>query len=103
MSALDAAQRERQHLLLTQFKAAVQETREMTDGYAFRLKATSSIIQMVSEWITVERLCCPFLRFELVVGPETWPVWLKLTGREGVKEFIAAEIGIVKGLGGREG
>jgi hypothetical protein len=43
--------------------------------------------------IPKERLCCPFFGFTLRVEPERGALWLSLTGREGVKPFIRAEIG----------
>ena len=39
-----------------------------------------------------ERLCCPFLTFTLEVSPERGPLLLRLTGAEGVKDFIRAEL-----------
>jgi hypothetical protein len=44
------------------------------------------------EFISLERLCCPFLGFALEVEPESGPVWLRLTGREGVKAFVREEV-----------
>jgi len=40
-----------------------------------------------------ERLCCPFFGFGLRIKPEGGAVWLSLTGRDGIKPFIRAEIG----------
>lgn len=93
MTALDASQRERQHLLLKKFGAALQETESLEDGYAFRFAADTATILDIAEFITIERLCCPFLNFELEIGPAGSPAWLRLTGRAGVKEFIEAEFG----------
>ncbi|HYY57815.1 MAG TPA: hypothetical protein VE842_10825 [Pyrinomonadaceae bacterium] len=93
MTALSAAQRERQQVLMKQFHASVQETQGLGDGYAFRLEADAETILRAAEFITIERLCCPFLNFELEVGPAGSPVWLRLTGRAGVKQFIEAEFG----------
>jgi hypothetical protein len=93
MTALDAAQRERQHVLMKKFQASLQETQGLQDGYAFRLPANAATILDVAEFITIERLCCPFLNFELTLGPAGSPLWLRLTGRPGVKEFIEAEFG----------
>lgn len=36
----------------------------------------------------LERLCCPFLRFLVEVEPNSGPLWMRLTGREGAKEFL---------------
>ena len=46
-----------------------------------------------ASFVTKERLCCPFFGFALHVEPEGGALWLSLTGRDGVKPFIQAEIG----------
>jgi hypothetical protein len=73
------------------FRAA-EEIRELPDGYAFRLPNESKTLLSAAEFISLERLCCPFLGFVLEVEPEGGPVWLRLTGREGVKAFIREEV-----------
>lgn len=45
-----------------------------------------------ASFITKGRLCCPFFGFSLQLDPEGGAPWLSLTGREGVKPFIQAEI-----------
>ncbi|HEX8281936.1 MAG TPA: hypothetical protein VF588_01055 [Pyrinomonadaceae bacterium] len=78
------------------FRAAA-EIRELPDGYAFRLPNESGALRDAAEFISLERLCCPFLGFAVEVEPEGGPFWLRLTGREGVKEFIRAEVGELLG------
>jgi hypothetical protein len=46
----------------------------------------------VVRFVAAERLCCPFLRFELVVSPERGPLRLSITGPEGAKGFLRAEL-----------
>lgn len=94
MTALSAAQRERQQILMRDLHALIQETAALANGYAFRLKADEATILAAAEFITIERLCCPFLTFELAVGAGDEPVWLKVSGRAGVKQFIEAEFGV---------
>jgi len=72
---------------------AVSEIRELPDGYAFRLPAESDAFLKAAEFISLEKLCCPFLGFAMEVEAEGGPVWLRLTGREGVKAFIREEVG----------
>lgn len=69
------------------------DIRELEDGYAFRLPCERDVLLKAAEFISLERLCCPFLVFALVFEAEGGPVWLRLTGREGVKEFIREEVG----------
>ena len=94
MNALDKEQRRHHQSLTAQLRAAVQETRELPVGYSFRLPSDEATIQRAAEWITLERRCCPFLAFGLEAGRENGPLWLNLTGREGVKPFLKIEFGI---------
>ena len=65
-----------------------KSTRELPDGYEFELPADKATWQLLTEWVIDERLCCPFLDIELRLGREGGPLWLRLTGRSGTKEFI---------------
>ena len=67
------------------------ETRELPDGFEFKFAADVKTYQLLAEWIAGERLCCPFFDIDLRSERENGPLWLRLTGRDGVKRFIAAE------------
>jgi hypothetical protein len=71
----------------------VEDIRELPNGYAFRFPKESDALLTVADFIRLERLCCPFFGFVLEIEREGGAVWLSLTGREGVKPFIMAEIG----------
>ena len=71
-----------------------KNTRELPDGYEFELPADNQTYQLVTEWAFQERLCCPFLDIGLRLDRESGPIWLRLTGRPGTKEFIKIELGI---------
>lgn len=70
----------------------IQEFRELDDGYEFRLRGTADVLLKLAQFISLEKLCCPFLNFVVEVEQEHGPVWLRLTGRDGVKAFIREEI-----------
>ena len=72
---------------------SVQSKRELPNGYAFELPNDSDVLITAAQFISLERLCCPFFGFGLEIEREGGSVWLSLTGREGVKPFIMAEIG----------
>ena len=72
---------------------AVESVRELPDGYAFRLAEGPDALLRAARFIALERLCCPFFGFAIEVEPDGGPLWLSLTGREGVKPFIRAEVG----------
>lgn len=93
MLALNAEQRKRQSALVQKLRAAQTEIRELPDGYGFRFASDAAMIRDLGEFIANEKLCCPFFDFELKIERESGPMWLNLTGREGVKQFIKAEFG----------
>jgi hypothetical protein len=71
-----------------QLYGAVQEIRELPDGYAFRLPTEPEMLRLAAEDLNYERLCCPFVRYTLEVEPHSGPFWLRMTGGEGVKAFL---------------
>ncbi len=91
ISAIPASQRGAHHALTRRLVTqAAREIRELADGIAFCFPAEE--YAAVSRFVAQERLCCPFLSFTIDVAPERGPVWLRLTGPEGVKDFIRAEL-----------
>ena len=65
--------------------------RELPDGYELELPADNKTYQLLTEWAFQERLCCPFFDISLRLDRENGPLWLRLTGRPGTKEFIKEE------------
>ncbi len=68
-----------------------KSTRELPDGYELELPADKKTYQLLTEWAFQERLCCPFFDINLRFDREGGPLWLRLTGRPGTKEFINEE------------
>jgi hypothetical protein len=91
MSVLSPAQREIHISTSRDLFSNLNQIRELSDGYEFRLDGSSAIVK-AAEFIALEKLCCPFLNFSLEVEAENGPMWLRLTGREGVKAFVREEI-----------
>jgi len=90
--ALDQAARKRHFDVLgPRLRALKQAVRELPDGYEFRLPGDPQTVSMVTEWAAGERRCCPFFDIEIRMGREGGPLWLKLTGREGTKQFIKVD------------
>ena len=76
------------HISLTEaLFAQVEERQALADGYAFRFPAT--LLQTAAQFVSLERLCCPFFIFNLEVNNDR--LWLKLTGPEGAKELLEVE------------
>ena len=94
MSALTAEQHARRRDLASRLRPLVSEVMPMANGYALRLPAQDDVLMQATEFVTLERQCCPFLSFQLDVEAENGGAWLRLSGREGVKKFLAAEFGM---------
>ncbi len=92
MDAIELSKREPHIATAKHLFSRVNEIRELQDGYSFRLHDEPDLLQKLGQFIALEKLCCPFFGFTVEVEPEGGAVWLKLTGREGVKPFIRAEI-----------
>ena len=92
MSVIEPGRRDQHIATGREVFRAVTEILELPDGYSFRLPGEQDLLVKAAEFISLERLCCPFLGFVLEVEPEGGAVWLRLTGREGVKAFIREEV-----------
>jgi len=95
--AFDLEESERYKFLREGMRSAIQEMKELPDGFAFRFPSEPPVIINLAEWITLERRCCSFFNFALGVEPDDGPAWLSLTGGEGVKEFLQTEISARQG------
>lgn len=92
MTAIAPEQRGEHLATIEKLFRRVQSSRELPDGYAFELPNESDVLATAAEFISKERLCCPFFGFGLEIEREGGSIWLSLKGREGVKPFIMAEI-----------
>jgi hypothetical protein len=92
MSAIEPGRREQHIATGREVFGAATEILGLPDGYAFRLPCETDMLVKTTEFVDLERLCCPFLGFLIEVEPEGGPAWLRLTGREGVKAFIREEV-----------
>jgi hypothetical protein len=93
LGAMNPDERAQYVALSRKLMGASEERRELADGFAFRLAAQKISLREIAEWITFERRCCPFFNLQIEAEPNNGPVWLRMTGVTGVKEFILSEIG----------
>src|ERR1700735_2691543 len=91
-AALSAQARQRHFDELSPaLRARKKSIRELRDGFEFEFPSDTATFQLVSEWVAGERLCCPFFDIDVHVEPDGGNLWLRLTGRDGVKQFIKVE------------
>ncbi len=90
LTAISASDRPRYNELRRMVGAAVIGKRDLPDGLAIQIDTFRIALSQLAEWISFERKCCPFFEFRIDLAAESGPVWLSLTGRAGVKEFVSA-------------
>ena len=88
LTAIPADVREEHVITAPQLFALAQEVQELPDGYAIRFLNEPGRFMAIAKFIENERLCCPFFSFGLELEPNSGPLWLRLTGGEGVKEIL---------------
>src|SRR5580698_8783909 len=89
IQAISAVERPRYNDLVSRLRAAMRDRRELADGYSYSLDPAKITLPEVSEWITLERLCCPFLIFQLEVAGEVSR--LAMRGPSGAKAVLREE------------
>ena len=93
LTAIPGSDRPRYHALRDRIFKSGTGLCETADGFAVQLPSDRETLVAVAEWISLERLCCPFLRFDLTIDGAA-SVRLALGGPEGVKELLRHELGV---------
>lgn len=91
MNAISPEQRPAHQQLAEQLFRSKRAIYEMSNGYRFEFSAEWLI--PLAQFVSLERLCCPFFDFAIQVNANSDTLSLQLMGTEGVKAFIQAEFG----------
>ena len=83
------------------FQQRALERVDLPNGYAIRFP--SDALEAVARFVANERKCCPFMSFELTFGPESAPLWLRMSGPEGTKDVLDAELNLTSCCGCGQG
>ena len=98
LGALTIHQRQRHGELAKKLRPLVVEFEELSNGYAAKVRSVQSVKSDMEEFMTLEKLCCPFftltLEFENRNENKERTYVLKITGRGEIKSFIRDEFGI---------
>jgi hypothetical protein len=68
--------------------SAITNSRELNNGYTFRVDPAKASLIDVARWLDLWRRCCPFYEFRIDLHAADATVWLSVTGRKGVKQYI---------------
>lgn len=78
----------RRETVLRQIAAHLIDFRELENGFNYRFPADDDVLRELVNVINLERKCCPFLNFKLIVESQNETIALELTGRESTKELL---------------
>lgn len=92
VKALTTEERARHRELGAKMGVARTATVETEKGYEFQYNPEKLSVGEVAEWVMAESKCCPFFDFHIDLEESGKLICLRLTGSEGVKAFIRAEI-----------
>jgi len=92
--ALTPEERAHHKQLSEKLMAARKETVEMDRGYEFQFSPKDVTLAELADWVVNESKCCSFFDFHIDLENEGKLVCLRLTGGEGIKQFIRAEFHI---------
>jgi hypothetical protein len=89
--ALTGEERAHHKQLSEKLMAARKAIVETDKGYEFQFSPQEVTLAGLADWVTAESKCCPFFDFHIDLENEGKLICLRLTGEEGVKQFIRAE------------
>ncbi len=92
MSIFTPEQRDQHIQVVHQLFDQKLSVHELSDGYCWQFADDPSLYSLIAEFISMEHRCCPFFHFALEVESGSTMISLKITGAEGVKEFVHAEL-----------
>lgn len=83
-----AALKARSEDLLGGLVRRAEERLDVANGYSVRFAPDIGLLPTIANVVEVERRCCRFLRFQVIVDPDGGPIWLEFTGPPGTREFL---------------
>lgn len=91
INALTPAERARHKQLSDKLNAARKDIVESDKGYEFQFSPADVTLAELADWVREEGKCCPFFDFHIDLENQGTLLCLRLTGEEGVKQFIRTE------------
>ncbi|HEY7113266.1 MAG TPA: hypothetical protein VIA45_10080 [Thermoanaerobaculia bacterium] len=93
LDALSPAERVRHAELTARLVDSARRIDGLENGWALSFDGGPEAGWLI-EWMARERRCCPFLDFDIDLGEPGEPAVVRLTGAPGVRDFLAAELGL---------
>jgi hypothetical protein len=85
---------ERRQTMLNFLQKMAVDVRQSDDGWIFAFEPESDVLIKLANLVELERRCCPFLTFKIVVEPRR-PMVLEIAGPPAARDLIADLFGSV--------
>lgn len=69
------------------------EIQHIQNGFALRFDGSTKNLMTIARVIAQERLCCRFLRFQLIAEPDAGSLWLEVSGPRETAQFLLEMFG----------
>ena len=87
-SMIGAELAEQKALLKKEIFSQIIEIKEVENGYVFKFEDTGDMLLKLTDYIMIEKACCPFFNFDFSIQPYGKGLELKVSGEKGVKEML---------------
>ena len=94
VKALTPEERAHHKQLGDKLTAARKALVETDQGYEFQFSPQDVTIAELADWVVAESKCCPFFDFHIDLENQGKRLCLRLTGEEGIKQFMRAEFSL---------
>lgn len=79
---------EKKELLKKEIFSQVQKTEEANDGYVLYFEDKNDILLKLSDYLMIEKECCPFFTFNLNILSNSKGIALKIAGSDDAKSML---------------
>jgi len=91
-----AEKAEKKELLKTEIFSQVTKVEEVNNGYILNFEDKDDILLKLTDYLMIEKECCPFFIFDLNIKPNSNGISLKISGQDGAKEMLKPLIDNIK-------
>jgi len=91
IKALNPTERAHHKELTDKLIGARKDIVETEKGYEFQFTPANVSLAELADWVAAEGKCCPFFDFHIDLEHAGKLLCLRLTGEEGIKQFIRVE------------
>ena len=89
LTTAELAERKKTVLKVLDLKS--REKIDLPNGMSYLFNYSSETVDLLTEFIKTEKECCDFFDIDLSIESNN-RIWLSITGPEGAKDFIEAEL-----------